>query len=158
MIDPHAQYSPSPSAALTVRIALTSVFWGHAVVMLAGPYGSLGELPSQGTDALRFYLLMTICLQLLGSLLVITDRGMWVGASALAAQTVVTLSVERSGSGLYAPGILPHIQLVLTQVAALPCIVGLALFQSMQSAGHLASMTDKPSDGNGSKAGNWRYI
>jgi hypothetical protein len=155
----HSLFPLSSRTALTARVTLTSAFWGHALLVLAGPYSSLGELPLQGADALRFYLLMTICLQFFGSALVIADRGMWVGMSALAADLVVAVSVVRSGSGLYAAGTLPQIQVVLVQIVALTGIVGLALIESRQTSSQQHSSTaDEAEHRNGCKPGNWRYI
>ena len=146
-------------ASVTTRMVLTSVFWGNALMVLAGPYSSLDDVHSYGTDALRFYLLMSMALQLFGSALIITRYGVWIGAAALAAQIVVALAVERSWSGVYAAGALRQAHLALVQIVALGCIVGLALIHQsrLETAVDPSEDPATPSDG-GYKSANWRYI
>lgn len=158
MNDPHAQPPFSSGAASAVRFALTSVFWAHALVILAGPYSDLSALRSPGADTMRFYLLMIVGLQLSGSLLTAANRSVWIGISALAAQLVITLSVERSGSGLDAPGAIPQAQLILVQIAALACIVGITLIQSIRTTLPTAATADELTRRAELKPGNWRYI
>lgn len=143
---------------MAVRLALTSVFWAHALIVLAGPYSDLDGLHSPGADTMRFYLLMTICLQLSGSLLTVANHSVWIGISALAAQLVITLSVERSGSALYAAGALPQAQLILVQIAALACIVGITLIRSIRTTLPPVPTADEITRHPGAKPGNWRYI
>jgi len=89
----------SDAAASTVwfgylaRTVLTFMFWSSALAKLGDAEAALAEMRHFGLEPGFFYYFLTVITLLIGSLLVILDKGTWLGAGALAVFTLLTIPI-----------------------------------------------------------------
>ncbi len=81
----------SSALLLVSRILLTFVFWSSGIAKLVDFQGGLGEMAHFGLQPAWLFSILTIIVQLGGSLLVIVNRWTWLGAGALAGFTLLTI-------------------------------------------------------------------
>ncbi|HEX7750685.1 MAG TPA: DoxX family protein [Bordetella sp.] len=82
-----------PWAALLARVLLTFPFWLSGLAKLLDFSGARGEMQHFGLEPTILFAVLTIAVQLLGSLLVITRIAAWLGAGALIVFTLLTIPV-----------------------------------------------------------------
>jgi len=75
------------------RTVLTFMFWSSALAKLGDAEAALAEMRHFGLEPDLFYYFLTVITLLIGSLLVILDKGTWLGAGALAVFTLLTIPV-----------------------------------------------------------------
>jgi transmembrane protein len=80
-----------PSLELTARVALTLPFWGSGLSKLIDFNGGVTEMTRAGLEPAALFNIATIATQLVGSLLIITGRRVWMGAGALGVFTALTI-------------------------------------------------------------------
>ncbi|AZG08824.1 DoxX family protein [Pigmentiphaga sp. H8] len=73
------------------RILLTFMFWTSGLVKLFDFQGGMAEMSHFGLEPAWLFNVLTILVQLGGSLLIIFNRAAWLGAGALAVFTVLTI-------------------------------------------------------------------
>lgn len=74
---------------LSARVLLTCAFWWSGVVKLTHFDAAVDETSALGVPWPALAAAATIVVQLVGSALVIADRGAWLGAGALAGFTLI---------------------------------------------------------------------
>ena len=77
--------------ALIARIALTFPFWGSGLSKLIRFDAGVAEMTQFGLQPAAIFNVATIIVQLGGSLLIITNRYVWLGAGALGIFTALTI-------------------------------------------------------------------
>lgn len=80
-----------PVLALVARLALTFPFWGSGLSKLINFDAGVAEMAHFGLQPAVAFNLATIVVQLGGSLLIIANRLVWLGAGALAVFTGLTV-------------------------------------------------------------------
>lgn len=76
---------------LAARTLLTAPFWGNGLVRLFDFQGTLLDMSRAGLEPAALFGLVVICVQLVGSGLVILNRQAWLGAAGLATVLLLTL-------------------------------------------------------------------
>ncbi|OQW61055.1 MAG: DoxX family protein [Proteobacteria bacterium SG_bin9] len=79
--------------ALFARVVLTFPFWGSAFGKLFNFNQALAEMAMFGLNPAWAFAIATIVTQLGGALLVISNRGVWLGAGALGIFTALTIPI-----------------------------------------------------------------
>ena len=82
-----------PIIALGARIALTFPFWGSGLTKLFDFPAGVAEMAHFGLQPAALFNIATIIVQLVGSLLIIANRLVWLGAGALAVFTALTVAL-----------------------------------------------------------------
>jgi transmembrane protein len=80
-------------AALVARIVLTFVFWSAGLAGLLDFANRVEEMRFFGLEPAPVFAVLTSLWLLLGSALIILNRGAWLGAGALAVFTVITIPI-----------------------------------------------------------------
>lgn len=83
----------SRALLLLGRILLTFMFWVSGLVKLLDFPGGVAEMSHFGLEPAWLFNVLTIIVQLGGSLLIICNRAAWLGAGALAVFTLLTIPV-----------------------------------------------------------------
>ncbi|MDX3905420.1 MAG: DoxX family protein [Pigmentiphaga sp.] len=83
----------SRALLLLARIVLTFVFWGSGLSKLIDFQGGMAEMSHFGLEPAWLFNVLTIVVQIGGSLLIIFNRAAWLGAGALAVFTVLTIPI-----------------------------------------------------------------
>lgn len=73
------------------RLALTFVFWGAGMSMLLDFPSGVAEMRFYGLEPAALFNLASIATLLCGSLLIVVNRFVWLGAGALAVFTALTI-------------------------------------------------------------------
>jgi transmembrane protein len=81
----------SPALLLLARILLTFMFWSSGFAKLINFQAGIGEMQHFGLEPAWLFNVLTIIVQLGGSLLIIVNRGAWLGCGALAVFTIATI-------------------------------------------------------------------
>ena len=80
-----------PAVAVFARIVLTFPFWGSGLSKLIDFQGGVAEMAQFGLEPATLFNIATIIVQLGGSLLIILNRHVWLGAGALGVFTGLTI-------------------------------------------------------------------
>lgn len=91
MNDMIGRFLKLPIVALFARVALTLPFWGSGVAKLVDFDAGVGEMAHFGLEPAIVFNLATVIVQLGGSLLIIANRLVWLGAGALGVFTGLTI-------------------------------------------------------------------
>ncbi|VCU69731.1 DoxX [Pigmentiphaga humi] len=83
----------SRALLLLGRLVLTFMFWSSGLVKLTDFAGGVAEMSHFGLEPGWLFNALTIIVQLGGSLLIIVNRGAWLGAGALAVFTLLTIPI-----------------------------------------------------------------
>jgi len=81
----------SRALLLLGRILLTFMFWASGLVKLFDFQGGVAEMSHFGLEPAWLFNVLTVIVQLGGSLLIICNRAAWLGAGALAVFTALTI-------------------------------------------------------------------
>lgn len=73
------------------RIALTFPFWGSGLTKLVSFEAGVAEMARVGLEPAALFNVATVAVQLTGSLLIIVNRYVWLGAGALGVFTGLTI-------------------------------------------------------------------
>lgn len=85
-----------PWAALLARILVTFPFWFSGIVKLLDFNGAMAEMRHFGLEPAAVFGVLVIAVQLLGSLLIVTRRAVWLGSGALIVFTLLTIPVAHA--------------------------------------------------------------
>jgi uncharacterized membrane protein YphA (DoxX/SURF4 family) len=85
-----------PATALVARVILTLPYWWSGISKLTHWSAAITEAEGMGSAMPTAVVTATIAVQLVGSLLVIANRYVWLGAGALAVFTVLATIVADS--------------------------------------------------------------
>lgn len=80
-----------PAALWIARICLTFPFWTSGLAKLIDFPGGVAEMARFGLEPAVAFNIATVAVQLGGSALILTGRHVWLGASALAVFTALTI-------------------------------------------------------------------
>lgn len=78
------------------RLILTFMFWGSGLAKLFDFQGGVAEMAHFGLQPAVVFNVLTIIVQLGGSILIITNRAAWLGAGALAVFTLLTIPIAHA--------------------------------------------------------------
>ncbi len=85
-----------PYTWLLVRILLTSAFWIGGLTKLIDFPGAVSEQEHFGLHPAWLFATLTIAVELLGSLLIISGHGIWLGAGMLAVFTALATLIAHA--------------------------------------------------------------
>lgn len=80
-----------PAVELAARILLTLPFWTSGFAKLFAFDAGVAEMAGAGLEPPIFFNVATIATQLVGSAMIVTGRGSWIGAGALGVFTALTI-------------------------------------------------------------------
>lgn len=80
-----------PAAAFVARVLVTLPFWTSGLAKLINFEDGVAEMAHAGLQPAIAFNLATIATQLIGSVLIVLNRGAWLGAAALSLFTGLTI-------------------------------------------------------------------
>lgn len=84
-----------PGMTLLARLLLTSAYWWGGIAKLADWPGALAEQRHFGLEPAPLFAVATIAVELLGSILVVSGRALWLGAGMLGVFTLIASLISR---------------------------------------------------------------
>ncbi|GAA5618460.1 DoxX family protein [Brucella anthropi] len=83
----------SHASLLLARVVLTFIFWSSGLAKLFNFGANAAEMESFGLHPGWLFNSATLLLQIVGSLMIIFNRGIWLACGALAVFTILTIPV-----------------------------------------------------------------
>ncbi|KAB2785876.1 DoxX family protein [Brucella anthropi] len=83
----------SHASLLLARVGLTFIFWSSGLAKLFNFGANAAEMESFGLHPGWLFNSATLLLQIVGSLMIIFNRGIWLACGALAVFTILTIPV-----------------------------------------------------------------
>jgi transmembrane protein len=88
-----ARLLDSPAFAIFARVVLTFPFWASGLSKLIDFPAGMAEMQQYGLEPAALFNIAVIATMLIGSVLVIANRWLWLGAGALAVFTALTIPI-----------------------------------------------------------------
>lgn len=93
---PIARLLESSAVLLFARVLLTFMYWGSGLSKLIDFQGGVAEMTHFGLEPAWLFNVATFVVQIGGSLMIILNRGAWLGAGALAVFTIATIPLAHA--------------------------------------------------------------
>ncbi len=99
------------------RLVLTFVFWSAGLAHLFGFEHSVAELKSLGLEPAGFLNIVLIVTLLVGSLLILLDRWLWLGCGILSGFLVVAIVLAHPFWTMQEPARTPHFRVAMEHIS-----------------------------------------
>lgn len=120
---PIARLLDSPAFLLFARIVLTSMFWGSGLSKLFAFQAGVGEMEHFGLNPGWLFNILTLVVQLGGSLLIIVNRAAWLGCGALAVFTLLTIPLAHAFWNMPQPMATMEMYVVIEHVSVIGALM-----------------------------------
>jgi transmembrane protein len=99
------------------RLVLTFVFWSAGLAHLFGFDHSVAELKSLGLEPAGFLNIVLIVTLLVGSLMILLDRWLWLGCGILSGFLVVAIVLAHPFWTMQEPARTPHFRVAMEHIS-----------------------------------------
>jgi transmembrane protein len=109
------------------RLVLTFVFWSGGLAHLIGFQHSVAELKTLGLEPAGFLNIVLVATLLVGSLLILLDRWLWLGCGILSGFLVVAIVIAHPFWTMQEPARTPHFRVAMEHITVIGGFMCLAI-------------------------------
>lgn len=132
---PIARLLDSPAVNVFARVLLTFMYWGSGLSKLIDFQGGVGEMAHFGLEPAWLFNVLTLVVQLVGSLMIIFNRYAWLGAGALAVFTIATIPVAHAFWTMPQPAATLEMYVVIEHITVLGGLLMAAILAQRSTRG-----------------------
>ncbi len=122
---------------LLARLLLTLMFWSSGLAKLIDFSGGMAEMSHFGLEPAALFNILTIIVQLGGSLLIIFNRWTWLGTGALAVFTLLTIPLAHAFWRLEGEAAMMEMHVVVEHLSIVGALILAAIFSQRTRHAHL---------------------
>lgn len=122
---------------LLARLLLTLMFWSSGLAKLIDFSGGMAEMSHFGLEPAALFNILTITVQLGGSLLIIFNRWTWLGTGALAVFTLLTIPLAHAFWRLEGEAAMMEMHVVVEHLSIVGALILAAIFSQRTRHAHL---------------------